>query len=440
MEHSTTLLARLLSLHPKLIDLSLDRITRLLGALGNPQRRLPPLIHVAGTNGKGSTIAFMRAMLEAAGLSVHVYTSPHLVHFHERIRIGQPGGSTIVSEARLADALARCEAANAGQPMTFFEMTTAAALLLFSEHPADLVLFEVGLGGRFDATNVIEHALVSVITPISIDHTDFLGSDIKTIAAEKAGIIKAGTPVVIARQEHDGSEATLESTAERQRAPLVRSGQEYHVFEENGRLVYQDDAGLLDLPLPKMAGLHQQINAGTAIAALRTAGFGLTDTSLFERGITTADWPARMQNLSKGVLADQLPPGSELWLDGGHNLDGGRVLAETLNRLDIQQHRPLVLIAGMLASKDSVGFLKNFTGQAQHVFALGIAGQTASRTAQEVADHARQAGLSASLADTIEDAMHIISHQSWPIPPRVVICGSLYLAGDALSRNQTPPA
>ena len=440
MEHSTTLLARLLSLHPKLIDLSLDRITRLLGALGNPQRRLPPLIHVAGTNGKGSTIAFMRAMLEAAGLSVHVYTSPHLVHFHERIRIGQPGGSTIVSEARLADALARCEAANAGQPMTFFEMTTAAALLLFSEHPADLVLFEVGLGGRFDATNVIEHALVSVITPISIDHTDFLGSDIKTIAAEKAGIIKPGTPVVIARQEHDGSEATLESTAERQRAPLVRSGQEYHVFEENGRLVYQDDTGLLDLPLPKMAGLHQQINAGTAIAALRTAGFGLTDTSLFERGITTADWPARMQNLSKGVLADQLPPGSELWLDGGHNLDGGRVLAETLNRLDIQQHRPLVLIAGMLASKDSVGFLKNFKGQAQHVFALGIAGQTASRTAQEVADHARQAGLSASLADTIEDAIHIISHQSWPIPPRVVICGSLYLAGDALSRNQTPPA
>lgn len=439
MEHSTTLLARLLSLHPKLIDLSLDRIIRLLAALGDPQRRLPPVIHVAGTNGKGSTIAFMRAMLEAQGLSVHVYTSPHLVQFHERIRIGQAGGSAIVSEALLADALARCEAANAGQPMTFFEMTTAAALLLFSEHPADLVLFEVGLGGRFDATNVIEQALVTVITPVSIDHTDFLGSDIKTIAAEKGGIIKARTPVVIARQEHEGSEAVLEQIAERLRAPLVRYGQEYHVIEENGRLVYQDETGLLDLPLPKMAGQHQQINAGTAIAALRTAGFGLQDTGLFERGITRADWPARMQNLGKGVLAARLPQDSELWLDGGHNLDGGRVLAQALTRLDRQNPRPLVLVSGMLASKDSVGFLMNFQGMAQHVFAVGIAGQSASRPASEVAGHARQAGLTATVADTIEDALQQIGQQTWPVPPRVVICGSLYLAGDALARNKTPP-
>ncbi len=439
MEHSTTLLARLLSLHPKLIDLSLDRITRLLGALGDPQRRLPPVIHVAGTNGKGSTIAFMRAMLEEAGLSVHVYTSPHLVHFHERIRIGQAGGSTIVSEALLADALARCEAANAGQPMTFFEMTTAAALLLFAEHPADLVLLEVGLGGRFDATNVIEQALVTVITPVSIDHTDFLGSDIRTIAAEKGGIIKALTPVVIARQEHEGSEAMVEHIAERLNAPLVRFGQEYHVIEENGRLVYQDETGLLDLPLPKMAGEHQLINAGTAIATLRRAGFGLTDSKMFERGITQADWPARMQNLGKGVLAAQLPPDSELWLDGGHNLDGGRVLAKALTRLNTRHPRPLVLVAGMLASKDSVGFLMNFKDLAQQVFAVGIAGQTASRPALEVADHARQAGLSASLAETIEDALQRISRQEWPVAPRVVICGSLYLAGDALSRNRTPP-
>lgn len=439
MEHSTTLLARLLSLHPKLIDLSLDRIIRLLGALGDPQRRLPPVIHVAGTNGKGSTIAFMRAMLEAAGLSVHVYTSPHLVHFHERIRIGQAGGSTIVSEALLADALARCEAANAGQPMTFFEMTTAAALLLFSEHPADLVLFEVGLGGRFDATNVIEQALVTVITPVSIDHTDFLGSDIRTIAAEKGGIIKARTPVVIARQEHEGSEAVLEHIAERLHAPLVRYGQEYHVIEENGRLVYQDETGLLDLPLPKMAGEHQLINAGTAIATLRHAGFSLTDSTMFERGITKAHWPARMQNLGKGVLAARLPHDSELWLDGGHNLDGGRVLAQALTRLNTRHPRPLVLIAGMLASKDSVGFLMNFKDLAQQVFAVGIAGQTASRPAPEVADHARQAGLSASIAGTIEEALQQISQQQWPVAPRVVICGSLYLAGDALARNRTPP-
>jgi len=439
LEHSTTLLARLLSLHPKLIDLSLDRIIRLLGALGDPQRRLPPVIHVAGTNGKGSTIAFMRAMLEAAGLSVHVYTSPHLVHFHERIRIGQAGGSTIVSEALLADALARCEAANAGQPMTFFEMTTAAALLLFCEHPADLVLFEVGLGGRFDATNVIEQALVTVITPVSIDHTDFLGSDIRTIAAEKGGIIKARTPVVIARQEHEGSEAVLEHIAERLHAPLVRYGQEYHVIEENGRLVYQDETGLLDLPLPKMAGEHQLINAGTAIATLRHAGFSLTDSTMFERGITKADWPARMQNLGKGVLAARLPPDSELWLDGGHNLDGGHVLAQSLTRLNTRHPRPLVLIAGMLASKDSVGFLMNFKDLAQQVFAVGIAGQTASRPAPEVADHARQAGLSASIAGTIEEALQQISQQQWPVAPRVVICGSLYLAGDALARNLTPP-
>ena len=439
MEHSTTLLARLLSLHPKLIDLSLDRIIRLLGALGDPQRRLPPVIHVAGTNGKGSTIAFMRAMLEAAGLSVHVYTSPHLVHFHERIRIGQAGGSTIVSEALLVDALARCEAANAGQPMTFFEMTTAAALLLFCEHPADLVLFEVGLGGRFDATNVIEQALVTVITPVSIDHTDFLGSDIRTIAAEKGGIIKARTPVVIARQEHEGSEAVLEHIADRLHAPLVRYGQEYHVIEENGRLVYQDETRLLDLPLPKMAGEHQLINAGTAIATLRHAGFSLTDSTMFERGITKADWPARMQNLGKGVLAARLPPDSELWLDGGHNLDGGRVLAQALTRLNTRHPRPLVLIAGMLASKDSVGFLMNFKDLAQQVFAVGIAGQTASRPAPEVADHARQAGLSASIAGTIEEALQQISQQQWPVAPRVVICGSLYLAGDALARNLTPP-
>ena len=356
-----------------------------------------------------------------------------------RLAVDQAFKGQGLGAALLADALARCEAANAGQPMTFFEMTTAAALLLFSEHPADLVLFEVGLGGRFDATNVIEQALVTVITPVSIDHTDLLGSDIKVIAAEKGGIIKARTPVVIARQEHEGSEAVLEQIAERLRAPLVRYGQEYHVIEENGRLVYQDETGLLDLPLPKMAGQHQQINAGTAIAALRTAGFGLQDTGLFERGITRADWPARMQNLGKGVLAARLPQDSELWLDGGHNLAGGRVLAHALTRLDRQNPRPLVLVSGMLASKDSVGFLMNFQGMAQHVFAVGIARQSASRPASEVAGHARQAGLTATVADTIEDALQQIGQQTWPVPPRVVICGSLYLAGDALARNKTPP-
>jgi len=440
MEPSDAVLARFLALHPKLIDLSLGRLQRLLGALGEPQRRLPPVIHVAGTNGKGSTVAFMRSVLEAAGLSVHVYTSPHLVRFHERIRIGAPGGGRLVAERALVDAFRRCEAANAGAPITVFEITTAAALLLFSEEPADVLLLEVGLGGRFDATNVVERPLVTVITPVSMDHSEYLGDTIAKIAAEKAGIFKRGTRAVIALQEHAEGLAVLERAAARTGASIMVGGQDFHVSEERGRLVYQDEDGLLDLPLPRLQGRHQHVNAGTAIAALRLAGFGRLPVAAFEAGIGTADWPARLQHLSRGRLAGLLPADSELWLDGGHNPDGGRALAAALAEFEERLPRPLVMVVGMLGTKDSLGFLENFTGLAQEVLAVPMPTQTAARPAAEVAAIAARAGLRSQAFDSLEAALTAVARRDWPVPPRVLICGSLYLAGDALGANGTPPS
>jgi dihydrofolate synthase/folylpolyglutamate synthase len=440
MEPSDAVLARFLALHPKLIDLSLGRLQRLLGALGEPQRRLPPVIHVAGTNGKGSTVAFMRSVLEAAGLSVHVYTSPHLVRFHERIRIGAPGGGRLVAERALVDAFRRCEAANAGAPITVFEITTAAALLLFSEEPADVLLLEVGLGGRFDATNVVERPLVTVITPVSMDHSEYLGDTIAKIAAEKAGIFKRGTRAVIALQEHAEGLAVLERAAARTGASIMVGGQDFHVSEERGRLVYQDEDGLLDLPLPRLQGRHQHVNAGTAIAALRLAGFGRLPVAAFEAGIGTADWPARLQHLSRGRLAGLLPADSELWLDGGHNPDGGRALAAALAEFEERLPRPLVMVVGMLGTKDSLGFLENFTGLAQEVLAVPMPTQTAARPAAEVAVIAARAGLRSQAFDSLEAALTAVARRDWPVPPRVLICGSLYLAGDALGANGTPPS
>ena len=440
MEPSDAVLARFLALHPKLIDLSLGRLQRLLAALGEPHRRLPPVIHVAGTNGKGSTVAFMRSVLEAAGLSVHVYTSPHLVRFHERIRIGAPGGGRLVAERALVDAFRRCETANAGAPITVFEITTAAALLLFSEEPADVLLLEVGLGGRFDATNVIEHPLVTVITPVSMDHSEYLGDSIAKIAAEKAGIFKRGTPAVLALQEHAEGLAVLERAAARTGARTVVGGQDFHVSEERGRLVYQDEDGLLDLPLPRLLGRHQHVNAGTAIAALRLAGFGHLPSAAFETGIGTADWPARLQHLARGRLAGLLPADSELWLDGGHNPDGGRALAAALAEFEERHPRPLVMVVGMLGPKDSLGFLENFTGLAQEVLAVPMPTQTAARPAAEVAAIAARAGLRSQAFDSLEAALTSVARRDWAVPPRVLICGSLYLAGDVLGANGTPPS
>jgi dihydrofolate synthase/folylpolyglutamate synthase len=295
-----SIVERLTALHPKLIDLSLDRMQRLLARLGHPERRLPPVIHVAGTNGKGSTIAFMRAILEAAGLQVHVYTSPHLVRFNERFRLGRKGEGRLVCDGELIDALAECERENENAPITVFEITTAAGLLLFARHPADVLLLEVGLGGRLDATNVVDRPLATVITPVSLDHADHLGSTITAIAAEKAGILKPKVPAIVAAQPREAL-AVIERSAARVQAPIRIAGESWTATEERGRLVYQDEAGLLDLPAPRLYGKHQYENAGVAIAALRVAGFDLP-AGAFETGIARAEWPARMQRLSQGAL------------------------------------------------------------------------------------------------------------------------------------------
>jgi dihydrofolate synthase/folylpolyglutamate synthase len=430
------ILARLLALHPKRIDLSLGRIERLLTALDNPERRLPPLIHVAGTNGKGSTIAFMRAVLEAAGKSVHVYTSPNLVRLNERFRLGRQGGGKFVGDAELAEALSECEAKNGDAPITVFEIETAAAFLLFSRNPADVLLLEVGLGGRLDATNVVERPLASVITRVSIDHREFLGDTLELIAAEKAGILKREVPAVIADQAREAL-AVIERQAARMRASLSIAGENWTATEERGRLVYQDGDGLLDLPAPRLYGRHQFENAGTAIAALRASGLKLP-TAAFETGMTRVEWPARMQRLSHGKLLSLLPAESELWLDGGHNADGGRVVAGALADLEERVSRPLVLIVGMLSTKDSEGFLRNFSGLARRVITVPIH-QDKAVPATELAEIAGSVGIPSISRDTLESALTVTGGLDLAPAPRVLITGSLYLAGEVLAANGTPP-
>ena len=440
MESSDALIARFLALHPKAIDLSLGRIERLLEKLGAPQQRLPPVIHVAGTNGKGSTIAIMRAILESAGFAVHVYTSPHLVRFHERIRLGQVGGGPFVSEERLVEALRQCEAVNAGGPITVFEITTAAAFVLFADIPADVLLLEVGLGGRADATNVIERPAAAVVTPIGLDHAEYLGTTIASVAAEKAGIFKRACPAVIAPQDYPEADDVLCARAERAGVrPLLVGGQDFYAGEERGRLVYQDDSNLLDLPRPRLTGRHQIVNAGTAIAALRAAGFGDLDPACYEAGLNRADWPGRLQRLNRGRLQGLVPEGTELWLDGGHNVDGGRALAAAMADLEERTTAPLVLVAGLLGTKDAEGFLKNFLGLAREVVAVPIRAQMAARPPEETAAIASRVGLTASTQPGIEAALTALHDYVWDRPPRVLICGSLYLAGEVLAANGTLP-
>jgi len=429
-----SILARLLALHPKRIDLTLARIERILERLGAPHKRVPPVIHVAGTNGKGSTIAFLRAILEAAGKSVHVYTSPNLVRVNERFRLGAPGGGMLVSDEELADALAECERANGDAPITIFEIETAAAFVLFARHAADMLLLEVGLGGRLDATNVVERPLASVVTPVSMDHVEFLGDTIEKIAAEKAGIFRAGVPAVVAPQT-DAVSAVLERHAARARAPLHVAGQQWHAGVEHGRLVYQDDRGLLDLPPPKLFGRHQFDNAGTAIAALRAAGVRLPAKAI-EQGLQRAEWPARLQRLTTGKLVALGPAGAELWLDGGHNADGGRAIAAALGDLEERVSRPLVLLVGMLSTKDHAGFLRNFTGLVRRVFAVPIH-QDKGVPVEEIAAAARAAGMPADASPSIEDALGALGALGFDPPPRVLITGSLYLAGEVLAANGT---
>ena len=418
---SDIILERMMSLHPKIIDLSLDRVWRLLTALDHPERALPPVIHIAGTNGKGSTLAMIRAGLEAAQKSVHAYTSPHLARFHERIRIA----GKLICEDHLTRVLEECERANGDTSITYFEITTCAALLAFARTPADYTLLEVGLGGRLDATNVIERPKLSIITPVSIDHQHYLGETLPEIAGEKAGILKRGVPCIVGAQP-DAALEIIESCAARLSVPLLANGQHWHVGEERGRLVYQDDTGLLDLPMPNLIGAHQVQNAGIAIAALRALGF---NESTCQTAITGATWPARLQLLRTGPLADAAQ-NAELWLDGGHNPAAGRALAEALTRLP---PRPLHLICGMLNTKDVAGYLRPLSQMAQTLHAVSIPGETATLSAQDTCAAAKSIGFRAHHSKNIKAAIHAIASNA--PNARILICGSLYLAGQVLQEN-----
>ncbi|ABV91881.1 folylpolyglutamate synthase [Dinoroseobacter shibae DFL 12 = DSM 16493] len=416
---SDLLLERLMTLHPKIIDLTLDRVWRLLATLDHPERRLPPVVHIAGTNGKGSTLAMIRAGLEGAGQTCHAYTSPHLARFHERIRLA----GELISEPDLAALLAECETANGGAPITYFEITTVAALLAFARTPADWTLLEVGLGGRLDATNVIDTPALCVITPVSYDHQQFLGDTLPEIAGEKAGILKRGVTCVVGPQQ-DAALEVIEDRAARVGAPLRAHGQHWHVSVEHERLVYQDETGLLDLPLPVLPGPHQIENAGMALAALRALGTGDPEPAL-----TKAQWPARMQRLRHGPLVE-LAPEVELWLDGGHNPAAGLALAATLAGLP---ERPTYLICGMLKTKDVAGFLRPLAARAKALHAVSIPGEAATLTAAETAAHAAALGLPSLQAANVAAALAQIAAED--PGARVVICGSLYLAGAVLREN-----
>lgn len=430
MNRTDAILQRLLSLHPnKLIDLSLVRITRLLAELGHPEQKLPPVIHVAGTNGKGSTIAYMRAFLEAAGQKVHVYTSPHLVHFRERIRLA----GTLVTDKQLNAALEHCEEVNAGRPITYFEITTAAAIYLFAQEPADYLLLEVGLGGRFDATNVIDHPLGAVITPVSIDHVEFLGSDLAGIAREKAGILKRGAAAVVARQD-EAALAAIADEAQKLGVSPYYAGQDFDGYQQNGRLVYHDEDGLLDLPPPKLLGPFQFDNAALAIAAVRHFKLPVSAEQIAQ-GLGQVDWPARMMPLKIGVLRKLLSAEHELWLDGGHNAAGGGVVADALRQMQRQNPRPLVLIMGTFANKDAKGFLNHFGDMPQQVLTVRIPGERASWSARQLADLAQAQGLTARPMRSIKSAL---AEAAKIDGARVVICGGLYLAGHVLEQNKTP--
>ena len=417
---SDAILARLMTLHPKIIDLTLDRIQRLLDTLGNPERRLPPVVHISGTNGKGSTLAMIRAGLEGQGLSVHAYTSPHLVRFHERIRLS----GALIDEQSLSAILDECAAANAGAPITYFEITTAAAILAMARTPADFTLLEVGLGGLFDATNVIDTPALSVITPISADHQQYLGDSLAEIAVSKAGIVKAGVPAVVGPQPDDAL-TVIERRAARLSAPLQVHGQHWQVAREFGRLVFQDETGLMDLPLPALTGAHQLTNAGMAVAALRSLGHA--DGA--DAAMRNVRWPARLQRLTAGRLP-ALAPGAEIWLDGGHNPAAGDSLAHTMAGLPA---RPLHLVCGMLNTKDIAGYLRPLAGVAVSLAAVSIPGETATLSAADTAAAATAAGLNASAAPTVAAALAGIAAHS--PGARILICGSLYLAGHVLHVN-----
>lgn len=429
MHDSDHILERLLKLHPKLIDLDLSRVARLLDRLGNPQSQLPPVIHVAGTNGKGSTIAFLKSILKAAGLQVHTYTSPHLVSFHERIELD----GIAIEEERLSDLLEECERANSGDPITFFEITTVTALLAFSRMPADVVLLEVGLGGRFDATNVVDKPLLSVITPVAYDHQQFLGDTLTSIAGEKAGILKEGVPCVLGPQEEE-AENVIAEHAQQIGAPLKVYGRDWSAHEENGRLVFQDQIGLIDIAPPRLAGRHQFLNAGLAIAALRAQHQFEISAQAIDEGVASANWPARLQPLTRGPLIEMLPQGAELWLDGGHNPHAAAALAQALGEIDERHPKPLYLVVGQMDIKDREGFFRPFADIARKIFTVPITGEAGAAHPEDLAISARSVGHSAEPAENVEDAITSVLYDAHE-HPRIMICGSLYLAGRVLKEN-----
>ncbi len=430
---SAALLRRMQGLHPKSIDLSLGRIERLLSALGMPQQRLAPVIHVAGTNGKGSVIAFLKAMLEAAGKRVHTLTSPHLVHFHERIGLAGDSGNAPITEEYLVDVLQRALAANGKEPITYFEITTAAAFLAFAETPADFVLLETGLGGRLDATNVVERPLLTIITPISIDHKRFLGETIAAVAGEKAGILKPGVVCVVAPQRVEALEQIEERAADLG-APLLVAGRDWDAYEQHGRLIYQTPHELLDLPLPKLVGRHQIDNAAAAITAAREIIEPAGIEAVLGTGLATAQWPARLDRLVPGSLHAYVHPETEIWLDGGHNPAAAEVLARTMAELEERVPRPLHLVCGMMANKDAAAFFHAFQGLAQWASTLSIPGEPNCIDDASLAETARANGIEAQPARDLAEALKL-SQAAASEPVRILICGSLYLAGHVLQTH-----
>jgi len=426
---SDAILDRLTRLHPKIIDLSLDRVERLLARLGHPERALAPVVHVAGTNGKGSVIAYLAAMLEAAGRTVNAYTSPHLVRFHERIALaGRP-----IAEDWLSALLTECEDANDGTSITFFEITTAAAFLAFSRAPSDVLLLETGLGGRLDATNVIAAPRLCVITPVSIDHVQYLGADLAGIAAEKAGILKPGVPALVGPQPAVARDA-IRARAAQVQSPLYVHGDDWRYEERADSLRVEDGEGAVTVPKPRLLGVHQAENAAIAVAAARRLGDLRPDDAAVRRGLAEARWPARLQRLTRGPLADlaaRRGAGWELWLDGGHNAAAGLALAATA---EAWRDRPLHLIYGMLNTKAARDFLAPLGRHAASLQAVAIPGVEASLSAEEAAAEATAAGLFASTAESVEAALAAILETA-PAPGRVLICGSLYLAGQVLADN-----
>lgn len=437
LRSSDEILQRLLTLHPKIIDLSLDRITRLLARLHHPERRLAPVVHVAGTNGKGSTIAFLRAILEAAGYRVQAYISPHLVRFAERIKL--VGG--IIDEAGLTALLEECERANRGEPITFFEITTAAAFLAFARQEADVLLLEVGLGGRLDATNVIERPALSVITPVSIDHTQYLGESLEGIASEKAGILKPDVTAVIGPQPAR-AETAIETHAKRVGAFLYRYGRDWRIEQRGDGFRYEGRRWQVDLPQPNLLGAHQLVNAGIAVAAAECLDRFRISSEHLQAGLIHAEWPARLQRLTRGPLVDALPGnGWELWLDGGHNAAAGEILAaqaarwrDGVAREKSSGGKPLGLVFGMLKTKDAAGFLSPLAAYATALRAVAIPGETNSLSAEEACAQARAAGHKAEAATSVEAAVRDLVGQLGR-PSRLLICGSLYLAGKVLAEN-----